>query len=123
MYDEWQAEYEAMMDAKAKAEYEEYCYYEAKKDYLVQLLNEYEISLDSQPYWTRNMVAISEEMVISKKLWFIKRLVNNNKIDNSKLSRESDMWFWDKYEREESLLMLLAISDNPIDLLCEIIKN
>jgi hypothetical protein len=69
------------------------------------------------------MVAISEEMVISKKLWFIKRLVNNNKIDNSKLSRESDMWFWDKYEREESLLMLLAISDNPIDLLCEIIKN
>jgi len=122
MYDEWQAEYEAMMDAKAKAEYEEYCYYEAKKDYLVQLLNEYEISLDSQPYWTRNRVSISEEMVISKKLWFIKRLVNNNKIDNSKLSRESDMWFWDKYEREESLLMLLAISDNPIEDLISMLK-
>jgi len=146
MYDEWQAEYEAMMDAKAKAEYEEYCYYEAKKDYLVQLLNEYEISLDSQPYWTRNRVSISEEMVISKRYWFIKWLVQNDKIDFDKCwldvrhylsyNKRYDKWIvmaenYDNdtfvvrefYSPYEQLLMLLAISDNPIDLLCEIIKN
>ena len=60
--------------------------------------------------------------VISKEFWFIKRLVDNDKIDTLKLSMESDMWFGDKYYKEESLLMLLAISDNPIDLLCERLK-
>lgn len=60
--------------------------------------------------------------IISKSFWFIKWLVKNNKIDNSKLSRESDMWFGNKYEREESLLMLLAISDNPIEDLISYLK-
>jgi hypothetical protein len=91
---------------------------------LIELLNEYE-----KENWRHFQVTEiwmgyrnNDLMVISKRYWIIKRLVNNNKIDNSKLSRESDMWFGDKYYREESLLMLLAISENPIEDLISYLK-
>ena len=83
-------------------------------------INEYEVSqtLDSLNYLRL----------------FIKWLVENNKVD-FELDRiilkhkwiDFNTWKWiaveklcDKYE---SLLMLLSISDTPIDFLCEIIKN
>ena len=102
---------------------------------LIELLNEYEKenwrNFEVKEIWMtfRN----NDLMVISKRYWFIKRLVQNNKIN---INKE-----WDDYEETnlycntdffqlqqhysdyESTLMLLAISDNPIDLLCEIIKN
>jgi len=73
----------------------------------------------------------SEELIISKKFWFIKRLVDNDKIDLRKLKNiyMSDYWSsddiflaYDKWEQwiiyivdyYESLLMQLSISDNPI---------
>lgn len=87
---------------------------------LIELLNEY----DGKNHWWDydEEYLTSEEFygenwdleIISKKFWFIKWLVENDKIDISKLWKKSDMWFGDKYTREESLLMLLSISKNPI---------
>ena len=79
----------------------------------------------------------SDEKVLSKKFWFIKRLVENDKIDYDKIGEK--IWiethkahfpvnkYWYVYDLElgdvssadysdyESLLMLLSISDTPID--------
>ena len=72
-------------------------------------------------------------MIISKEYWFIKWLVDNDKID-FELDRiihrhkwiDYNTWKWiaveklcDKYE---SLLMLLSIQDNPIEFLISILK-
>ena len=69
---------------------------------------------------TKNCMNIT--FIMSKTFWFIKWLVENDKIDISKLWKKSDMWFGDKYTREESLLMLLAISKNPIKELISYLK-
>jgi len=70
-------------------------------------------------WWTMQ----DEAMVIcSKKFWFIKWLVENNKVDISKVWKLSNMWFGDKYTREETLLMLLSIQDEPIRFLTSILK-
>ena len=64
---------------------------------------------------------IWDEWICSKKFWFIGWLVENDKIDIDKLEkkvlkenliRKFDEW----------LLMLLAIQNEPIDFLCEILK-
>ena len=65
--------------------------------------------------------------VISKEYWFIKWLVENDKINFSKFN------FWNEimycvYEytpevsEEEELLMLLSINDNPIEFLISILR-
>ena len=98
---------------------------------LSQLLWEYMEKKKKNPEWFLEISTVlmcsgdskaMDSYMISKQFWFIERLVKKNKIDISKLSRESDMWFGDKYEREESLLMLLAISDNPIEDLISYLK-
>ena len=38
------------------------------------------------------------------------------------LWKKSDMWFGDKYTRDESLLMLLSISNKPIKDLISILR-
>lgn len=67
-----------------------------------------------------------EEQIISKKFWFIKWLVDNDKIDIESYCRITSIerkWEKDVYRDEvDSLLMLLAIQDEPIKFLCEIIK-
>jgi hypothetical protein len=71
-------------------------------------------------WWTMQ----DEAMVIcSKKFWFIKWLVENDKIDldNEELvSLMSELWEFNQYEK--CLLMLLSIQDEPIRFLCEILK-
>ena len=65
----------------------------------------------------------SEILIISKKFWFIKRLIENDKIDleNEELiSLMSELW--ERRNPVKCLLMLLAIQDEPIRFLCEIIK-
>lgn len=65
------------------------------------------------------------EYLYTKKFWFIKWLVNENKIDTDKLEK---IWYekiiyeyyWQyktivEYSDYESLLMLLSISDTPIE--------
>lgn len=71
---------------------------------------------------------IDEIHFISKNYWFIKRLVENDKI-NRKRKMIKQVWTWgtldlmnfdriqdiEYYSIEETLLMLLSISDDPID--------
>ena len=91
---------------------------------LIKLLNEYAKVLGIWDYvWWHNKETVeNSDYIFTKKFWFIEWLVENDKIDISKLWKKSDMWFGDKYTREESLLMLLAISDTPIDDLISYLK-
>lgn len=62
--------------------------------------------------------------IISKKFWFIKRLIDNDKIDLEEVEKINQTWniyirFWWDYEK---VLMLLSISDNPVEFLISILK-
>jgi hypothetical protein len=99
---------------------------------LVELLNEYEKErwTNRVCYWVDigvfQLFIMSEwityrfSYVISKEYWFIKWLVENEKIDFSNI----DFYFLqrEQYTKTESLLMLLAIQDNPIEFLISILK-
>lgn len=71
---------------------------------------------------------VDEIHLISKPYWFIKWLVENDKIDYKKLRWEEryiqlvDMVEFDWSKRLEVLLMLLAIKDEPINFLISILK-
>jgi len=97
---------------------------------LIELLNEYEkeSNLKSEIFWEK-----SEFIVISKKFWFIKWLVENDKIDRNlvdwailhKTHRlfEDDYWVENMNKQYyEKTLMLLSISDTPIDDLISYLK-
>ena len=67
----------------------------------------------------------SDEKVLSKKFWFIKRLVENDKIDLMKLKKwiEDNKFYCAKWGKiTNMLLMLLSIQDNPIEFLISILK-
>ena len=74
-------------------------------------------------WWNReiNIYTDYTNNIISKKFWFIKWLVENDKIDLMKSYIEIKIQNIEIL-RYESLLMLLAIQDEPIRFLCEIIK-
>ena len=66
------------------------------------------------------------EEVMSKKFWFIERLVKQNKIDDSKVWN-SDMLSVQYHDlvndyKYEWLIMILSISENPISDLCSFLK-
>jgi len=72
------------------------------------------------------------EYLISKSFWFIQRLVEQDKIDISKLDKEEknqniDICIYKKLSRDEEnterLLMLLSIQESPIEFLISILKN
>lgn len=121
-------------------------------DKLIELLNEREEKektskikwrIDNNPIgiywyvWKYWLWFASKMIIISKEYGFIKRLVNNNKIDLKELSeKELATWWnlennildeentkesWVKFWTE-SLLMLLSISDTPIDDLISYLK-
>lgn len=71
-----------------------------------------------------------EVHIISKNMWFIDRLVKNNKIDNNKVIELEHNWirpfkldnlYWE-IKLEERLIMLLSIQNNPITVLLSILK-
>ena len=86
---------------------------------------EYAVIDDGQSflYWTREYSYLT---LISKKFGFIQWLVENDKIDIESYCRITSIerkWEKDVYRDEvDSLLMLLAIQDEPIRFLCEILK-
>jgi hypothetical protein len=105
---------------------------------LIELLNEYGNEKNSDLYykfelknwelycyddvtdvlWTMQ----DEAMVIcSKKFWFIKWLVDNDKIDKGEIP-QIDGSYYNLYDDCDNLLMNLSIQDEPIRFLCEIIK-
>ena len=78
---------------------------------LIELLNEYD---EIREYVE---VDLEDELIslriISKWYWFIQRLVENNKIDRENVKEKADLY--QAYWAYESVLMLLSISDTPID--------
>lgn len=105
---------------------------------LIELLNEYE---DWMVSWVKEYVEefgvfvlnteqmIEEEIIISKSFWFIKRLVENDKIDRDKMNEKAEYKiYYSGTPREvkqtsiDGLLMLLSISDTPIDDLVSYLK-
>ena len=100
---------------------------------LQELLKEYQLSKWEwvRLAWPDVEVNDKEELVleatlISKKYWFIKWLVENEKIDIESYCRITSVerkWEKDVYRDEvDSLLMLLAIQDEPIGFLVSILK-
>ena len=98
---------------------------------LIKLLNEWERERVNHnmkefiPYGESSFSNLSVERITSKKYWFIKQLVVNNKIDREKFwnsetksSKYSDFELSYDTPREDYtniLLMELAISDTPIE--------
>ena len=73
--------------------------------------------------WDEIWPYVAESIILNKKFWFIKWLVENDKIDldNEELvSLMSELW--ERRKPVKCLLMLLSIQDEPIRFLCEIIK-
>jgi hypothetical protein len=81
-------------------------------------------------------LAFREERICSKKFWFIKWIVENDKIDKKKIdtrlvrnveSHYDEEWYWvensyEDYSDTDTLLMLLSISDTPIEDLISYLK-
>jgi hypothetical protein len=110
---------------------------------LIELLSEYNDNKEWARIWFITTVHIDwvptpyelgksdllrwEDKIISKKYWFIKWLVENDKIETNNLNLKvfksmfSNDWTVE-ISYEELVLMLLAISDEPIEFLCEILK-
>ena len=106
---------------------------------LIKLLNEYS-SLNWLYYleWVfvhdveKDVPHLHYTAIISKEFWFIKWLVDNDKIDYKKDWKNSnDTWYiYVKADSEKSdleiksdtLLMVLSIQDNPIEFLVSILK-
>ena len=98
-------------------------------DKIVELLNEY------APDYCKDYPddVIMDAIVISKRFWFIERLVENDKINEELIKRvlirayiTPNELFWLKcefYDYYESLLMILSIQDQPIEYLCSILKE
>lgn len=104
-------------------------------DKLIELLNEYEPYIQSDGTHTDNFwwyvsqwhsavfpKEVWVERIISKSYWFIKWLVENDKIDESKCWNVSFELYHTSYTKYESLLMLLAIQDEPVEFLLSILK-
>jgi len=108
-------------------------------DKLIELFNEYNLSPEMTGWepadaWTEEdwntMSREAKAYIVSKDFWWIKRLVDNDKICNESIDEVvEDCWtdgIWAYYCKcywvYESLLMLLAISDNSIEFLISILK-
>lgn len=115
---------------------------------LLNLLNEYMFvdtsvceylyNKDVETIYVRTMLETGEiddervrdEWIISKRFGFIKWLVDNDKIDRDKVLISFAMterdWLWNYYwhwvEDYQRILMLLSISDTPIDDLISYLK-
>lgn len=102
----------------------------------IELLNEYIEKNINTPnrciwysclyFWFDGWTDVIEDTIISKRYWFIEWLVDNDKIDVESYCRITSVerkWEKDVYRDEvDSLIMLLAIQDEPIEFLCSILK-
>ena len=94
---------------------------------LIELLKEY----DNEEFWEalymENKVYANDFLIISKKYWFIKWLVENEKIDTTNLQDYWDrweMWIWvfANMYKSDLIILTLSIQDNPIEFLISILK-
>lgn len=93
---------------------------------LIRLLDEYHHKKTEDLERWKERVEEHKHWIISKQFWFIKRLVDNDKIDLWKLimikDEEQKAIVDIDNSRENTLLMLLAISNEPIEFLISILK-
>ena len=117
-------------------------------DKLIELLNKYRFRVNieywyidwaikkraKEPYfyeikWDRRVKETNN--ICSKEFWFIKRLVDNDKIDLEEFTKKKSERFSSIYINNEPtkkeyytecLLMLLSIQDNPIEFLVSVLK-
>ena len=108
---------------------------ESWMDKLIELLNEYwkwYFELDDE-WWivdgNQDTLAVTSSyitmQIISKKYWFIQRLVDNHKIDFSwewELSLDLVNLFERKVDNADWVIALLSISDTPIEDLVSYLK-
>lgn len=94
---------------------------------LIKLLNEYEKenwrNFEVKEIWMtyRN----NDLMVISKRYWFIKWLVDNKKIDYEKCIKEFRIKDFRKFyymSKADNVIANLAIQENPISFLISILE-
>ena len=109
-----------------------------KEEYkFIKLFEEYLVKYNSE-YWPINcsinipwitLMWIHESVIISKKFWFVKWLVEHQKIDLFTPKQYffdkifSDTYEWDFVcEVYEIVIIVLSIQDNPIKYLCSILR-
>lgn len=95
---------------------------------LVMLLDIYEEEVVGVHSVWEHITEKDEAWIISKQFWFIKWLVENDKIDFDKIIEKSEYlieYRWNKIDQnmtENTLLMLLSISSSPIEDLISYLK-
>ena len=95
---------------------------------LIELLNEYvkQLWIWDYVWWHNEETVRNSDYFLTKKFWFIQRLVENDKIDKQKVKEKSEFLHIytipnpEKYYK--SLIMELSIQDNPIEFLISILK-
>ena len=118
-----------------------YWYPHSKKAEFYKLLLDYDESLERDladcgaiwyESWTQNLMTwdcwMSDRiasMIISKRFWFITWFLDNEKLDLLRLSctaiRYTEIIDAD-FSREDRIIMILAIQDNPIKFLIDYLK-
>ena len=100
---------------------------------LIKPLEEYLLELAKRnPLYTNfninlpwvSILWVHETILISKKFWFIQRLLEHDKIDFTKLEDNNDYLVMKENwaNTYNDLLMLLSIQDDPIEFLIGILK-
>lgn len=109
---------------------------ESWMDKLIELLNEREKTVNwvQYPWWCKEHLEYQCHWprVINKRFWFIKWLVDNDKIDLDKRPTrnkyrlqqyKTELWWYWKIDDYSGLLMLLSIQEKPIEFLISILKD
>lgn len=100
---------------------------------LIELLNEREMGEEWWEFYYLSDWVIRDDWwnilydyrIISKEYWFIEWLVENDKIDYEKSPWEImfDDRMWTTFSLEDSIVMMLSISNTPIQDLISLLKN
>ena len=92
---------------------------------LIKLLNEYDNNWGVTDYWAlfnrmNEWISDAEYLqVISKQFWFIQRLVKHFQLNVTKIDSRIAL---SDFNTTDRMLMALAISDNPIELLIDCLE-
>ena len=96
-------------------------------DKLIKLLDEFDHKKTENIEWWKNWCIEHQDWIISKRFGFVEWLIENEKIDykpywNYALVGEWKNGSYFQLRADETILMLLAIQDEPIEFLISILK-